>query len=256
MKSTEEQIAAAEAIEDMLAPPEIEIDEQSLEMLAKLDARGTSETQVMTIFRASAQELEICRRYEAYQAAYAEAVLVQERRAMSLDDNLDAIEEKALGDLLETMQIGGVVDPRQQLSIAVQANKMARRAPSRAADGLNKQRAHTEAAALNGQQSVVVKLRTKFVRKLNHENGHEEIMARETEVIAKAPKKIADEMTVGDVRRHISEDLNIDLEQLKIGTQGGPGMTDILEAKVLDPEAPIETTTEELDEFEIFLNNS
>lgn len=203
-----------------LPAPKIEIDDENAALLARLDAHGTEERKLLQIFSCTAEELKICREVEAYKAAHSAEVLELERRAALLDDSWDAVEEKALGDYLETAAAGGIVDPRMLLQAASTANKMSRRNAGQSTDGLARQKAK-EGVTLNAQQPVVIRLRTKFVSGLNTPAGHQQLIEREAE-IAGTPEKIADELGAGDVRRHLTESLNIDLDSLKSGGASQP----------------------------------
>lgn len=186
-----------------------EAEARACEMLAQLDARNTPTDKLMVIFQTDADGLRQAREEPSYKAAFAQEVLLIETRAMQTDNSWDDIEAKMLADLAEVTQLGGIADPSMMLKTAMIANKAGRRAANRSPDA-GQGRAGEGPATLDGNNATVIKLRTRVVKRINTEAGHESIVEREAAIMTTDRVKMDETMTPDQMHRHIQESLGTD----------------------------------------------
>lgn len=158
-------------------------EQKALQELAYYDARCVAEGELRRLFSCSDADLAEARGQEFYKSCLAAETKAQHDVATGLDDSWNSLEQSALSSLHEAMP--AIADPRMLLGMAVQANKAGRRTGA-AGNAAAQRAAGGRAPVIDVQQltqgSAVVRLRTRFLERLQKDGEVERMVEREAEV--------------------------------------------------------------------------
>jgi hypothetical protein len=193
--------------------------EDDILLLAKLDLNNTPVDKLMVIFQCSLEDLEAARALPEYKEELSRALKERAARGFGIDDDWDAIEKRALGGVREFIELGGMTDVKDLMRVAMASNRAARRDERKGASGGG--RGGGQADPLTADQKTVVKLRTRIVERLNHDDGHERIMRRDVQIEASAGHKIDEDFDPREMHAHIAKSLGTSSEDHTPGGQQG-----------------------------------
>lgn len=180
--------------------------QSALKLLAYYDVRGVAGNKLVAMFRCSLEDLENARQSEEYKEFLAEEHGNFEATRATLDDSWDAIEKAALGNLVDSMATTS--DPRFLLAAAVQANKANRRNMNAGTGGDRKVIDVTPPA---GQQTTVIRMRTRFLEIMQDENASKRVAARETEIVMANKQNLREDMSPREVQQLMRDSLGVDV---------------------------------------------
>lgn len=207
--------------EDDLTP-----EQSAAQLLAYYDARGVKDDQLCKIFRCTAADLLEARTGEDYEAYLGAEVQSLEANSTAADDSWDALEVQALANMREQMHT--ISDPRMLLGIAVKANQAGRRRFNHAAPGTKAAGGAVIDVNAGVGQEKVVRLRTRFLARLQQEDGTQVLIERQQEVTATAQGDLEENLTPKDVQRMLSSSLGVTTAELRsINRFGVPDSLDL-----------------------------
>lgn len=189
-------------------------------LLAYYDARNVSDAQLCRIFRCEAAELANVRASTEYKDAVSVHVTEQVNQAASIDDLWNGLEAQSLGGLIDAMP--SIADPKMLLGMAVQANKAGRRRGGLAPNSGNAAGRSIIDADGPVAGARVVRLRTTFLEVLQDPDGARRITERQANLEIMQETDLREDLTPGQVKRILREDVGVDPDQISVRQTFGP----------------------------------
>jgi hypothetical protein len=187
------------------------VDSATCKKVGSLAAYGMNDRAIADALLLSAEQLHFAKTSEEFKQAFSTAAQSRAERVMQLEEGWDALEEKALGTVLETLEHNR--DPKFALHAAFVANKAVRRSP--ASNGRV-----IDASKVNNV--IVLQLNQKFVQKVQVTDQNavldvSPIVERQRQLPRKShdvptPKKVSNLLGVSDgisKRSEVDEILDI-----------------------------------------------
>lgn len=195
-------------------------EQRAIQQLAYYDARGVREEDLRRIFNCTSAQLGEVRKEAYYREILAVETNALTERETSLDDSWDVLEGKALGALNET--IDSIGDPRLMLAAAKHANSAARRRLGGRSPG------NAGSAVINVDEltsnSKVVRLRTRFLERIQTDGQIDRMVERETEVRTQNSGDMREDMSPTEVRDLLESALGVDTANLRAKRHQGPDL--------------------------------
>lgn len=189
-------------------------------LLAYYDARNVPDAQLCRIFRCEAAELANVRASAEYKDAVSVHVTEQVNQAASIDDLWNGLEAQSLGGLIDAMP--SIADPKMLLGMAVQANKAGRRRGGLAPNNGNAAGRSIIDADGPIAGARVIRLRTTFLEVLQDPDGARRITERQANLEIMQETDLREDLTPGQVKRILREDVGVDPDQISVRQTFGP----------------------------------
>lgn len=191
---------------------------QIYQLLAYYDARQVPDGKLVQIFRCTAEQLAEARTNEEYQEFLQSETAQIVNQNAELDDAWDSVEKKAVSSLNEI--VDGLADPRTLLGIAVRANTAQRRAGVMAKAQQRFGAPVIDATAGSGGTRVV-RMRTRFLERLQKPDGTDHLVERETEIVASDQGDLNEVISPGRMKSLMRNTLGVDPTDMAIVQRHG-----------------------------------
>ena len=146
-----------------------------------LAAYGFIDTQIADTLLLNMDQVAAVMQTPEFHEAKSKALAERTQRQIDLEEGWDAVEEKALASILETLQYNR--DPRFALGAAAIANKAVRRTPGGNGKVIN---------AAKAGNVIVLQMNNKFVQKVQQQSEDGEVVDVSPRPVTQIPKKRSD----------------------------------------------------------------